>query len=148
MLAEEAESTFNFNLEARKVKLKLKTYLNRFSSEETLSVRSTVSYTAKTGVKLPKLTLKKFCGDPLCWQQFYDSFEAAVNMNDSISDVEKFTYLRSYVEGEAEKCIEGISLTNKNYKHALKLLSERYGNPQLITSSHMSKLLKLKSNSR
>ena len=34
-------------------------------------------------------------------------------------------------------------LSNENYKEARDLLSERYGNPQLITSFHMNKLIKI-----
>ena len=42
-----------------------------------------------------------------------------------------------------KKCIEGITLSNENYIQALKHLKDRYGNPQLITLTHISKLLKL-----
>ena len=41
------------------------------------------------------------------------------------------------------KCIEGMTLKNKNYIEVLKQLKNRYQNPKLITSIHMSKLLKL-----
>ena len=41
------------------------------------------------------------------------------------------------------KCIEGMTLKDKNYIEALKQLKNRYQNPKLITSIHMSKLLKL-----
>ena len=36
-----------------------------------------------------------------------------------------------------------MTLKNKNYIEALKQLKNRYQNPKLITSIHMSKLLKL-----
>ena len=36
-----------------------------------------------------------------------------------------------------------MTLSNENYVQALKQLKDRYGNPQLITSTHVSKLLKL-----
>ena len=51
--------------------------------------------------------------------------------------------MQGYLEGPALKCIEGMTLSNENYIQALKQLKDRYGNPQLITSTHMSKLLKL-----
>ena len=81
--------------------------------------------------------------DATVCQQFKDTFETEVNTNENISDVETFTYLRSYLGGEAEKCIDGLSLSSENYKHALNLLSERDGNAQLIISWNMDKLLKL-----
>ena len=76
------------------------------------------------------------------WQQFYDAFEASIDKNENLSNVQKFTYLQGYLEGPALKCIEGMTLSNENYIQALKQLKDRYGNPQLITSTHMSKLLK------
>ena len=36
-----------------------------------------------------------------------------------------------------------MTLTNKNYIESLKQLEDRYQNPKVITSTHMSKLLKL-----
>ena len=47
------------------------------------------------------------------------------------------------MDGEAAYAISGLSLTNENYKEALDLLKNRYGNPQLIVSAHMSALVKL-----
>ena len=77
------------------------------------------------------------------WQQFYDTFEASIDKNENLSNVQKFTYLQGYLERPALKCIEGMTLSNENYIQALKQLKDRYGNPQLITSTHTSKLLKL-----
>ena len=77
------------------------------------------------------------------WQQFYDAFEASIDKNENLSNVQKFTYLQGYLEGPALKCIEGMTLSNENYMQALKQLKDRYGSPQLITSTHMSNLLKL-----
>ena len=118
---------------------KLRTYLQK-QREETLS---TTSNSSKTGVKLPKLVLKAFDGDALEWKPFIESFEAAVNVNDSLSAVEKFTYLKGYLQGNALQSINGFPLTNENYVEAINMLKERYGNPQLIISSHMNNLIKL-----
>ena len=43
--------------------------------------------------QLPKLSLPTFSGDPLQWQMFWDSFDAAVHSNVSLSGVQKFNYL-------------------------------------------------------
>ena len=50
------------------------------------------------GVKLPKITLKTFSGDPLDWKSFKETFEAAVHNNESITNIEKFTYLETYLD--------------------------------------------------
>ena len=84
------------------------------------------------GVKLQKIVIKKFSGDPVAWKQFEEIFNATVHSNSKLTDIEKFSYLKGYLCGTAEKCIEGLPLTNENYKEAWTLLVERFGNPQLI----------------
>ena len=93
--------------------------------------------------KLPKLELKKFYGNPVEWAPFWDSFNSAVHQNSSISDVNKFNYLKSLIQGQAANTISGFSLTGENYKEAVRLLKERYGNKQVLISAHMEALLKL-----
>ena len=97
----------------------------------------------KTGVKVPKFTLKNFTGDPLEWKTFQETYEAALGENESLSEIEKFTYLRGYLQGKTNQAIEGFPLTSENYKRAWELLKERYGNPQLIILCHMNNLMKL-----
>ena len=97
----------------------------------------------KPGVNLPKICIKKFMGDPTACQQFDETFDATVHKNENLSGIEKFSYLKGYLGGAAEKCLEGLTLTGENYFEALKLLKERFGNPQLTIASHMNKLLKL-----
>ena len=94
-------------------------------------------------IKLPKLEIAKFGDDPTTWQQFYDSFTAAIHNSVSLTKVEKFNYLRSFLVDEALHCISGLPLTNDNYENALKLLKDRYGNNQVIISAHMNVLVKL-----
>ena len=74
--------------------------------------------------KLPKLEIEKFGGDPTTWQQFYDSFTAAIHNSVSLANVQKFNYLRSFLVDEALNCISGLPLTNDNYENALKLLKD------------------------
>ena len=69
---------------------------------ETTRVKSMAS------VKLPTLHLPFFDGNILEWQQFMDSFKAAVDDKD-ISEVEKFNYLRNQLKGEASKSIHGLA---------------------------------------
>ena len=101
-------------------------------------------YKDKSGnVKSSKLEIKKFSGEPTAWMTFIDSFEASVDRWTNLSDVEKFNYL-SYLQKDALHTISGMSTTNANYKKALELFKNRFGNPQKIVSAHMNELLKLK----
>ena len=94
-------------------------------------------------IRLPKLQLKKFSRDPKLWQEWWDSFEATVYVNVRISDVEKFTHLRSLLEGAAHSAIAGLQLTSTNYTVAIDLLKERFAQKQTIINSHMDALLKV-----
>ena len=49
----------------------------------------------------------------------------------------------SLMEGEAELTLKGFALTDNNYKEALETLNRRFGDEQIIITSHMNKLLAL-----
>ena len=56
---------------------------------------------------------------------------AVVNINKSSDQTVLF-------QGPAADCIQGFSLTSKNYEEAKQILEERFGNPQIIISAHMN----------
>lgn len=76
-------------------------------------------------VKLPKLTINKFFGDPSKWLELWHQFESAVENNTSLSEVDKFNYLKSFLGGTALTAVSGFALTNDNYQSALKVLKLR-----------------------
>ena len=94
--------------------------------------------------KLPKHELKKFYGSVHHWQSFWDAFKNAVHENTQLSEIDKFTYLKGLLEGEASIAVAGLSLTEANYGAAVEILSKRFGDEQKIISSHMERLLKVK----
>ena len=94
-------------------------------------------------IKLPRIDIKKFSGDVTEWQTFFDSFEVAVHSNSKISSIEKMNYLLSYLTGEALKTVQGLKLSEPNYSAAIEMLQERYGDKQVLISTHMNKLLNL-----
>ena len=103
------------------IKSFIKRHTNKIEKDKVSSTSSRLPV-IKQNINLPKLVLKKFSGNPIMWQQFYDTFEAAINKNENLSNVQKFTYLQGYLEGPALKCIEGMTLSNENY---IKTLKER-----------------------
>ena len=92
-------------------------------------------------VKLPKISLPHFRGSYMKWTAFWDCFESAVHRNHHLSEIEKFTYLRSLLEGAAYDAIAGLSLSAANYAETVQILKRRFGNKQLIISRHMEDLL-------
>jgi len=94
-------------------------------------------------VKLPKLSLKSFNGDITTWTTFWDSYESAIHSNTSLSDIDKFNYLKSLLERSAHRTIAGLTLTSANYHEAVAILKKRFGSRQQIISRHMELLLNL-----
>ena len=93
--------------------------------------------------KLPKMVLKKFNGQPTAWQEFYDAFDPSVHKNPSLSDVDHFNYVCNLVGGTAYSTIAGLQLTEVNYKAALKVLKEIFGQERIIINCHMENLMKI-----
>ena len=93
--------------------------------------------------KLPKLTLPHFTGNITEWQSFWDCFESSVHLNTALSEVQKFSYLRSLLHDEAASCIARFQVTHVNYRKAVDLLKERFGQPHKIISAYMKSLLEL-----
>lgn len=110
---------------------------------DSVSVGSTSSST-KQNVKLPKLELPIFKGNPLEWQGFWDQYLTSIHQNDSISDIDRFNYLKKYLSGPASDAISGLSLGSENYKEAIALLTDRFGNSQVLITAHMESLIKIK----
>ena len=86
--------------------------------------------------KLPKLHLEMF-------RTFWEGFKSSIDSNEKITPMDKFKYLQSLLEGQAARVIQGLSLTETNYKYALELLEQCFGQKQIIISAHMDNLLKL-----
>ena len=60
-----------------------------------------------------------------------------------MADIDKFSYLKSFLSDSALQSINGLSLNATNYKEAIDILHQRYGNKQVLISAHMQKLEKL-----
>lgn len=123
---------------------KLIKFMEKKTMQEVTNSNISTNSTKKISMKLPKLTIKPFDGDPLCWKSFYDTFMCTIDSNDDLSNVEKMSYLVSFLKGQAEQTLKGFRISNENYTAALDLLKQRYGDEQLLISSHMSALIEMK----
>ena len=90
---------------------------------------------------MPKLELKRFSGRPQDWEEFWDGFVSAVHGNEELSTIDKFSYLRHYLEDSAKKVIMGFKLTENNYEAALDLLKQRFAKPSVIKRAHIRDLM-------
>ena len=142
--AEDRERERRYQLEMEKVKSNERITIQQLHVEETKveaeRKMATVQEHSKLTVKLPKIELKRFHGDILKWTEFWDAFESTVHNNKGLSNVDKFNYLRSQLQGQASEVLSGLELTNDNYEVAIDLLKERYGRKQFMIDAHYAKL--------
>lgn len=89
--------------------------------------------TTQQNAKLPKLEIQPFYGDYLSWTTFKDTFEAAVHNRTNLPKVEKFSYLKTLLKGEASRYTQALALTDANYDQAWQQLHDRYQNKRKIT---------------
>ena len=92
-------------------------------------------------VRLPKLEIEKFDGDVINWGSFWVQFPSAIHENDSLSQINKFTYFKSFLCDSAKLTISGFSLSSENYEEAIDLLKQRYGNTQVLINSFTKKFV-------
>ena len=97
------------------------------------------------GVKLPKLNISKFSGDFTQWKAFWDIFNTSVHKRTDLDQIEKFTYLKGLLEGDALRLVEGFSLEAHYYDEAVGLLQSTYGRDTEIKMCFVKKLLELDS---
>ena len=96
-----------------------------------------------SAIRLPKLEMSTFDGNVMLFQEFWDMFTAAIHTNKNLSDTEKLTYLKESVVGKAREVLQGLSITAPNYRVAVELLTERFGDKQTAINAHYAKMLAL-----
>ena len=74
---------------------------------------------------------------------FGTRYDSAIHPKQNISDIDKFTNLKSCLCDSTNSVISGLTLTSENYKEAIDLLRQRYANPQVLISAHMKKFVSL-----
>lgn len=95
-------------------------------------------------IKLPELKLPSFSGKLREWITFRDSFISMIHGNEHLAPIDKFTYLRTSLTGDALREIASIELTAANYSIAWKTLQDSYENKKLIAKSYIDALFAVK----
>ncbi|KAH6933166.1 hypothetical protein HPB50_012691 [Hyalomma asiaticum] len=95
---------------------------------------------ANIGPRLPRLEIKPFNGSIREWTAFWEQFDGTVHSNATLSDTDKFHYLRNYLRGEAAAAIAGFATTSACYENAVQLLRDRYGDKRQIEQHHLRAL--------
>ena len=86
--------------------------------------------------KLPKLVIKESDASVLNWQTFWDQFESTIHSKRNISNIDKFSYLASFLCKSAYDTSSGLAPANQSYLEAVQLLK----NPLEITIRNLKSL--------
>ena len=112
--------------------------------EHTVTSAGATAASQPSRVRLPKMDIQKFGGRVCEWQEFWDAFNSCIYENKSLTPVEKFTYLRSYLVDSAKACVAGFALTEANYEAGVELLKDRFGKSVVVKRAHINGLMNLK----
>ncbi|XP_018371002.1 PREDICTED: uncharacterized protein LOC108766304 [Trachymyrmex cornetzi] len=97
----------------------------------------------ETRVKLPKIDLPVFAGAYDDWYSYRDTFEKLIHLNEDLSEIEKFHYLRSSLKDTAANIIKSIETTAANYGEAWAAVKERFDNQRWLVQRHVRALFKI-----
>ena len=95
---------------------------------------------SNSSIRLPRLELPTFDGDVLKWHAFFEAFTNSVHSR-NIPNVEKCSYLKQFLKGEAMNLVAGLAVTSANYDAAMELLCGRYGNEKRRMRAHVRELI-------
>ena len=90
--------------------------------------------------KIKPLPVPTFSGELKDWSAFWDRFEQSVHRNKNFNDVEKLQYLMEGLKGPSKATLYGLSLTGSSYRAAIKLLTEKYGDPTQLVQVYYDEL--------
>lgn len=93
--------------------------------------------------KLPEIRLPTFSGHLKNWVTFRDTFRSLIHNNSQLTEMDKFTYLRSPLSGEALQEINSVEMSDVNYVVAWEMLEKRYENKKLIVKAHLDALFSI-----
>lgn len=94
--------------------------------------------------KLSSIEISSFDGkDFTKFKPFMDLFNAVIDSNKSLSNVQKLLYLRKYLTHEALSVIINLPIVNESYPEAMELLKKRFDNKARLVSNHINILLDL-----
>ncbi|GFV14170.1 uncharacterized protein TNCV_526441 [Trichonephila clavipes] len=100
------------------------------------SVASSITSNSNvSNFRLPKLSIPQFNGHFKDWINFKDLFVSTVHSQVSISNVEKFQYLKGLLTNEPASLIKHMPISNDSYEEAWQKLLDRYDNKKQIVQS-------------
>lgn len=91
-------------------------------------------------ISLPTINIPMFSGDVTRFPAFRSLFDQLIHNNKDLSDIQKFTYLKSYLSDSASSCIDHKQLASQNYHLAYRCVTERFGKKRVRANAYLSNL--------
>ncbi|KOB78747.1 hypothetical protein OBRU01_01602 [Operophtera brumata] len=98
----------------------------------------------RKSVKLPKLELMEFSGEPIKWPIFYESFRRTIHENPELSDYERVQYLINKLSGRALSACSGIVPNADNYRTIWSTLVDMYEDKRNLAAAYLDQMLDCK----
>ena len=95
----------------------------------------------KYEIKLRRIEIPPFYGDPLKWASFHDLFRRVIHDNSRMNKIIKMHQLKTTVLGNAGRLINHLETTGENYEDAWQLLIHRYQNKRQLATNHVNEIL-------
>ena len=94
-----------YSLKARKESIlrQLEQYTKNMNTQSNSNALTTPHYPIH--IKLPRLEMPTFSGDVTKWKEFWECFQHTVHDNTQISTIDKFSYLKSKLQGGAKDAV-------------------------------------------
>ncbi|KAI5756182.1 hypothetical protein M8J77_022802 [Diaphorina citri] len=94
--------------------------------------------------KLPQLNIPMFDGSYEKFSAFKSLYDTLIHNQESLSIIEKYSYLRSLLSGPALHTIEGYPFSSDHYAIAYATLVNRFSNKRIVASNICNKLFAIK----
>uniref|UniRef100_A0A915B5W9 Uncharacterized protein n=1 Tax=Parascaris univalens TaxID=6257 RepID=A0A915B5W9_PARUN len=88
---------------------------------------------------VPRLRIAKFDGQHHKWPQFWATFLHVVD-SQPLAEIEKLSYLLSFLEGKALEAVGGFTVASDNYEAVKTTLQQRFGRSELLLKSLYAEL--------
>lgn len=119
------------------LKAKMNSTIDNFVSTNS---RSDYSERSKGAIQLERIKLSVFDGSNILeWPHWWGLFNTAVNEEKTIGIIQKFTYLKQYLDGDAKLTIDKLETIELNYPKAIESLCKKYNDVEALKAAYYAK---------
>lgn len=92
-------------------------------------------------IKLKPIDITKFSGDYKKWISFRNMFDSLIHKDKELTKLQKMHYLKSCLEGTAERVISQFDIAEDSYDDAYTAITDRFHNEVILIDTHIMSIL-------